>query len=312
MKNQSREISVRALHDIFSSDASDNLADEFFMARLHYDAHMTALSYPIRSGGFMALYCAEGSIQVEINLRTFHLCAGSLVVVIPGTLITSAVLPTSGEADCVLIAATRELLTGVRFDFARLYEESLVVLENPCITLRSDEISICRQYFELAESLLASDYPYLRDSILSLGSSIFYYLGNIWSSRVREARKLPPAAMRKKLLFERFMKLVHEHHNDQREVAFYADELCLTPKYLSHLIREASGKSAPEWIDSFVILEAKNLLRYTDLDVKAIAFELCFSSPSLFYRFFKSRTGMTPGEYRGTSEPSQPDAEKRG
>lgn len=304
MKNQSTEISVRALHDIFASNVTNNLADEFFMARLHYDEHMTAFCFPIRSGGFMAFYCAEGSIQMEINLRSFHLTAGSLVVVIPGTIISSAVLPSSGTADCVLIAATRELLTGVHFDFSRLYEESLVVLENPCITLRDNEISICRQYFKLAESLLASDYPYLRDSILSLGSSLFYYLGNIWNSRVREARRLPPAAMRKKLLFERFMKLVHEHHNDQREVVFYADQLCLTPKYLSHLIREVSGKSAPEWINSFVILEAKNMLRYTDLDVKAIAFELCFSSPSLFYRFFKSHTGMTPGEYRGKSEAS--------
>lgn len=301
MKNQNKEISVRALHDIFGTTVTDNLADEFFMARIHFDEHTTALGHPIRSSGYMALYCAEGSIEVEINLRTFHLSAGALIVVIPGTIIRSTAIPLSGAAECVLIAATRELITGVRFDFARLYEESLVVLENPSITLRDEEIFICRKYFELAESLLASDYPYLRDSILSLGSSLFYYLGNIWSNRVREARKLPPAAMRKKLLFERFMKLVHEHHNDQREVGFYADELCLTPKYLSHLIREASGKSAPEWIDSFVILEAKNLLRYTDLDIKAISFELHFSSPSLFYRFFKSHTGMTPGEYRGST-----------
>jgi AraC-like DNA-binding protein len=81
-------------------------------------------------------------------------------------------------------------------------------------------------------------------------------------------------------------------------MAFYADKLCLTPKYLSKLIKQASGKSAPEWIDNFVILEAKNLLKYTNLAIKEIVFQLHFPNQSVFYKFFKAHTGMTPSEYR--------------
>jgi AraC-like DNA-binding protein len=81
-------------------------------------------------------------------------------------------------------------------------------------------------------------------------------------------------------------------------MAFYADKMCLTPKYLSKLVKEASGRSAPDWVDSFVILEAKNLLKYTDLAIKEIVFRLHFPNQSVFYKFFKAHTGMTPSEYR--------------
>ena len=81
-------------------------------------------------------------------------------------------------------------------------------------------------------------------------------------------------------------------------MAFYASHLGLTPKYLSKLIKQVSGWSAPDWIDSFVILEAKNMLKYTDDSIKEIVFKLHFPNPSVFYKFFKAHTGMTPSEYR--------------
>ena len=71
-----------------------------------------------------------------------------------------------------------------------------------------------------------------------------------------------------------------------------------TPKYLSKLVKSASGKSAHEWIDSFVILEAKNMLKYSGMSIKSIVWELNFPNQTTFYRFFKTQTGMTPSEYR--------------
>ena len=83
-------------------------------------------------------------------------------------------------------------------------------------------------------------------------------------------------------------------------MAFYADQLCLSPKYLSRLIKEVSGKSAPEWIDAYVMLEAKHLLKYTDISIKEIVFKLNFSNQTVFYKYFKAHTGMTPTEYRNS------------
>ena len=100
------------------------------------------------------------------------------------------------------------------------------------------------------------------------------------------------------MLFERFMSLVSEYHTSERGMAFYANRLGMTPKYLSRLIKQVSGRSAPEWVDSFVLQEAKSMLKYTDESIKEIVYKLNFVNASVFYKFFKAQTGMTPSEYR--------------
>ena len=89
-----------------------------------------------------------------------------------------------------------------------------------------------------------------------------------------------------------------DYHTSERNMAFYADKLCLTPKYLSKLVKSVSGRSAPDWIDAFVILEAKNMLKYSDLSIKEIVCKLNFPNQSVFYKFFKSHAGKTPSQYR--------------
>ena len=107
-----------------------------------------------------------------------------------------------------------------------------------------------------------------------------------------------PDNTRQRRMFEAFMKLVKDNHNTERMVGFYADKLCVTPKYLSKVVREVSGRSAPDWIDGFVIMSAKSMLKYSDMTVKEIAIELNFPNQSFFSKFFKSQTGLTPNEYR--------------
>jgi AraC-like DNA-binding protein len=82
------------------------------------------------------------------------------------------------------------------------------------------------------------------------------------------------------------MNLVKENFKEQREVGFYANKLCLTPKYLSKVIRDSSGSSAGEWIDNYVALEAKALLKSTNMTIQQISEELNFPSQSFFGKYF--------------------------
>ena len=133
----------------------------------------------------------------------------------------------------------------------------------------------------------------------SLLTSFLYVLVDFWMARLSVAQKQESrSSARMNQVFERFIALVTEYHTTERGMAFYADKLCLTPKYLSKLVKQATGRSAPDWIDSFVILEAKNLLKYSDKTIKEIVFALHFPNQSVFYKFFKAHTGMTPSEYR--------------
>ena len=156
-----------------------------------------------------------------------------------------------------------------------------------------------RSGLEIITRVVNSEAMYKREALLSLLSSMFYMLMGVWRKRGASA-EAESQSSRSKLIFDRFIKLVSEYHTQYRNVGFYADKLCLTPKYLSKLIKTATGKSAPEWIDQYVILEAKNLLKYSGVTIKEIVFKLNFPNQSVFYKFFKARTGMTPTEYRNS------------
>lgn len=141
------------------------------------------------------------------------------------------------------------------------------------------------------------------DAIKSIGASLLCLLGNLWTKELSKPglqnRGVPA---RTNMIFEQFLKLVAENFMSHKNIGFYADRLYLTPKYLSSLVKTVSGRTASEWIDSFVILEAKNLLKYSDMTVKEIGYKLNFASIPSFFKFFKSNTGMTPTDYRSGAE----------
>lgn len=110
---------------------------------------------------------------------------------------------------------------------------------------------------------------------------------------------LPKYRSRKEHIFERFYESLIESYQAERSVRFYADRLCLTPKHLSGVVKEVSGKTVGEWIDDFVILEAKALLNSSSLSIQEISDRLNFANQSFFGKYFKHYTGLSPKEYRG-------------
>ena len=95
-----------------------------------------------------------------------------------------------------------------------------------------------------------------------------------------------------------FYNLILQYYKDSREVGFYAKKLCLTPKYLSVIIKEFTGNSALGWINDYVILEAKSLLKSTNMTIQQISDELNFPSQSFFGKYFKRLVGVSPKVYR--------------
>jgi AraC-like DNA-binding protein len=205
--------------------------------------------------------------------------------------------------DVILILVSRSFMQNIRFDFNKSFQDSIRLMQTPVITLNPHQRDIAEDYLNLALKIIKSPLHNRKDIIGSLISSLTYMSTDVWQSNLSA---VTPATNdrpdRLSILFDRFIALVGEYSSSQRGVGFYAEKLCLTPKYLSKLIKQVSGRSAPDWIDSFVILEAKNLLKYSDVTIKEIVYHLHFPNQSVFYKFFKTHTGMTPSEYRkGTS-----------
>ena len=103
---------------------------------------------------------------------------------------------------------------------------------------------------------------------------------------------------RQEELLEKFISFVFQHSGTQREVQFYADQLCITTRYLSSVIQHLTGHTPKELIDIRCIQEIKMQLRTTNKTMQEIAFELDFPDQSFFARYFKKHTGLTPVAYR--------------
>ena len=263
---------------------------------------LRTLQYPVRFDGFIIFYLKKGHFTVDVNLKTYEVRERSLMILVPGNIIKVSHYNEAsiGETQLIFILISKEFMSGIRFDFVKVFQDSVRLLDNPCITLDDFQMSLANDYFNLARKVLGAPFSNKREIIGSLLTSLTYLSTDVWTRQVDEARKNTAAQHNPRLnqIFERFIALVNEYHCSERGMAFYADKLCLTPKYLSKLIKQASGRSAPDWIDEFVVLEAKNLLKYSNMAIKEIVFQLHFPNQSVFYKFFKTHTGMTPSEYR--------------
>lgn len=261
----------------------------------------SVFKYPCRFDGYAVIYCRRGHFKIDINLTSFDVHEGSLIIYSPGYIIKVETDGTDPDVqpDYVILALSREVVSDLRFDFSKMLSESMSLLNNPCVALKPSEGVILGNYLSLLKSICSSGIPNTREALISLASSACHLLGGIWTASIDEARRQQSGqSVRSKLVFENFLSLVTQYHTSERNVSFYAGQLCLTPKYLSKLVRTVSGRSAPEWIDSYVILEAKNMLKYSDLSIKEIVYRLHFPDQSSFYKFFRLRTGMIPSEYR--------------
>lgn len=296
-------ISLSEFRRFFPSCPSIGLGDDFFIMDIKFEEPHQSLSHPCRLDGYMLIYCINGHIRLNVNLNEYDLKDGMAFFNIPGNLLrVNELVNTQGEGlHYFCVAMSKSFVNELKIDMNKLFTEGMSLLEHPSVVMDPKEKETAGKYMELLGNLLESDMPYKREAIYSVMSSVFYMLSGIWARQASDLRENASVATnRSRMIFDQFIKLVSQNYTRHRNVGFYADKLCLTPKYLSKLIKDTSGRSAPEWIDSYVVLEAKNLLKYSNAAIKEIVYTLNFPNQSVFYKFFKARTGQTPSEYRNS------------
>lgn len=142
--------------------------------------------------------------------------------------------------------------------------------------------------------IVDSEHPKRHETLANLLDILFYTL-----TRYRGEENLEKEESRTIHIFHSFYDLLIKNYHCQHKIDWYAQQLCLTPKYLSAIIRQITNKSAAKWIDEILILHAKRLLHTRrDMNVQQIAYELGFKENATFCRFFKDQTGLRPSEYR--------------
>ena len=130
---------------------------------------------------------------------------------------------------------------------------------------------------------------------LHLLSALLWYVDNLWSHHEQTYRE---NQTRQQRLFTDFIQLVSEFAPAHHTIDYYASRLCITPRYMSTIIRQVSGKSAKQWIDDALVTRIKIELKHSDKTIAHIADDMNFPNPSFMIKFFKRMTGMTPTSFR--------------
>lgn len=299
MEENTLNVDIAKFKSLFPNRLNVELGNDFFIAKFNITKEDHIIEYPCRVDGFVAIFCNKGELKVDVNLNSIKLTKNTLLLSVPGNILRLSCEENIDEIELYIVAASKEYFSSINLDFNKLFNENMPLLSNPCITIDEEDVQLLDQYVNLGSTLALSTYKYNKDIVGSIISSIIYLFSSLWEKHIETSQlEQERHTTRVNAIFDKFLKLVTEYHTKERGVAFYADKLFLTPKYLSKLIKQVSGNTAPEWINSFVILEAKNMLKYSDLTISEIVYKLNFKNQSVFYKFFKCHTGMTPSEYR--------------
>ena len=301
-------ISIRTLKANFPKSCQVGIDEDFCIFDVRNDGEVEKdMNTSRRLEGNVMLFCVSGSIQISINLNEFDIVKGNLVVVTAQDIVKVERVYSQNpdELHFVMIAMSQNFVSDLKIDFRKILSEGITLIETPVINLDDKLQDVFADYLRLIAKITDSGLKMNQDAVRSLVSSMASIAAGQWLAGVDKIRNRDVVntnlrSDHKRLVFQQFMKLVHENYSRERQVIYYADRLCISPKYLSRLCREISGKSAPEWIDAYVMLEAKNLLKYSDMPIKEIVYRLNFSNQTVFYKFFKAHTGMTPTEYRNS------------
>ena len=233
--------------------------------------------------------CTSGSCSVRVNLVEYHVESPRLLNLMPGQIVEA--LSCSDDFVGYAIALSKRFIDMI--NLPGWQHQYIDMYNNPITYIDSDRLMAVRIFYAMLYRAAANDNNPFRLQVIENLIRVFYY-GGISSFENKE----PSQNKYKNSVVAKFLELVQTHYREQRLISFYAGELCITPKYLSKLVKEHTGRSAGEWIESHVILEARAMLQSSDMTIQQIATYLHFPNQSFFGKYFKRATGISPKSYR--------------
>ena len=248
--------------------------------------------------GFLSAYSftivLEGGLTLQYNGQELTLRKGDMFIYMPGLSITILEASADYRGICLIADEGYTLELPVMRNAIRTAYFPLLEFGHPRLTLHPDDSRHLEQLMRLAIRYLNSPNP-LRGESLRLIYSLFLVDLSVIEERSVPIHRFSP---RVEELFLRFIQLLPQHFVEHRDIAFYADCLCITTTYLSRVVRQVSGRTVADYIDQMLLMESSWLLQTTPLTVAQIADRLHFAETTTFARFFKRMKGVNPREFR--------------
>lgn len=276
---------------------ADKLAGaDFFVAD---EKQLLSLSeYPYRSDGYIVGICTRGTAQVEVNLQVYEARPDAMLLATPFHVLR--IYNSSEDFLCRFIVFSKAFLTENSVNSHFLESFSYFKSTSlPVIYLDSaDAKMILDIYLLIQQKLEREGHPYHVEISRSILITLLY---EVQAAYEKQHSIVKGKQTRKQELNMLFQELVFQHYKEHRSVQYYADALFVSPKHLTETIKEVTGRTAGEWIDDAVVLEAKVLLRNHDISIARVAEDIHFPDQSSFGKYFKKHAGMSPSDYRTVS-----------
>ena len=245
--------------------------------------------------------CTSGKAQAQMNGIQMELYKNQIAIIPQNVTVTDVMI--SPDFDLKGLFLTNRILRSFLNEKISIWNDMMYIHRQHIVTMDEDEILFYTHFYDMLTLAIerGKENPYhteiiqalLRSAILGLCGTMKWMLspGNQLST---DHNPLSTSDS----YFQRFLDLLHASDVKHRTVEAYANDLCISPKYLTTICKKNSGKTANEWIKEHVLEDIRYYLKQTDLSMKQICDRLGFPNPSFFGKFVKDHFGMTPMEFR--------------
>lgn len=252
---------------------------------------------------YVVLGCISGNLRIEINGREIAQKSNELIVIRPGDIYDECTL-SEDFRGCVLCMSKRGLVT--ELSDIDLWDRAFRFIDEPLLHVDEDCMKMISLYGEiLRQKSTMKRTTFKKQIILSIfRASMYELLACIDESKITSHGA--GLKNRQEVIFKDFMKHLLQPGIRQRKLGWYADRLCISPKYLSAVCRQVTGKTASEWITDYVLRDIRYWLRDSDKSMKEITNLLGFPDISFFGKYCRKHLGMSPTRLRKQLR-TQPD-----
>jgi AraC-like DNA-binding protein len=238
--------------------------------------------------------CKKGTAKYTVDTREQSIKPGDLMFISERHIVDN--YHASSDFECLFIMLSTEFYHSFVMNVKNVSSLLLFSMNNPVVPLTLNEIQVYTNYYQTIRVKMANIHHHFRtDLVKALLLAMFYDMSNvIWRVEKTDNK----TRKRADALFAQFIRLLEENFRTERRVSWYAEQLGITAKYLSEMVKQVSKRTPNDWIDSYVMLEMRVMLKNTTKSIKEIAKSVNFPNQSFFGKYFKEHMGMSPSEYR--------------
>ena len=243
---------------------------------------------------FLFINHTSGGAKFKIDMEEYEVeTGGNVITCTPGQIISLESITPDFDADVMILSS--QFMESLLVYLKGTIPVRFGMMHQIVFKINEQAKQMQRIFIKAVQHVLKqTDNPFRLQMVQHVMMAIFY------ASDAPQSMSNKSDVIRSNadVLSKQFLELVKENFRKERQLQFYADALCITPRYLSRVVKECTGSSAAEWIERCVVLEARALLKSTNMTIQQISDELNFPSQTFFGKYFKRRVGMSPKEYR--------------